>query len=323
VYVQHQHFDDADRHAASLQGWEQSYDQIGPGAFRSAVKQLTLDGMQVFYEAANLRVVQRGNLPPDHAIIGIPMAGSAAFSFGGVRLDDGGVVVASGGAPFELHTPDDMSLVAVMIDPDVLQSVADAAGVTVTSELFRRNVVDMPKAACRRAGYRLAAVLERVLAQPDAFRDAHAQRSLRSEVGEVLVDLLTYHVPDQTNRLTYACQSDIVRRIHNFVLQYPEEPIEIQHLCSVLRVSRRTVQNSFQSVVQTSPVNYLRSLRLAQVRRLLLATRQSDLAISEAAARWGFLHLGHFASAYKNQFGELPSHTARRAPRVRSGGSTR
>ena len=75
------------------------------------------------------------------------------------------------------------------------------------------------------------------------------------------------------------------------------------------------MQNSFQSVVQTSPLNYVRSLRLSQVRRMLLDTRQADLPISDAAARWGFMHLGHFASAYKAQFGELPSTTARRAVR--------
>ena len=40
------------------------------------------------------------------------------------------------------------------------------------------------------------------------------------------------------------------------------------------------------------------------------------LPISDAAARWGFIHLGHFANAYKAQFGELPSTTARRSVRA-------
>jgi AraC family ethanolamine operon transcriptional activator len=315
VFVHHQFFDDADRHAAALQGWEQRYDQIGSGAFRSTVKQVALDGVQVFHEAANLRVVQRGQLPPGHMTFGIPLAGAGAFAFDGARIDRGAFVMAQGGMPFEFHSPDAMSLIGVVVDADMLQRVADTAGVDVSDDVFRRTVVDIPSAACTRAGVQIATLLERVLAQPDGFGEAHAQMELRNQIGEVLVDLLAYHVPATSNRLTYACQADIVRRIHDLVLNHPEEPIDILSLCTQLRVSRRTVQNSFQAVVQTNPLGYLRSLRLSQVRRLLLDTRQSDLSISDAAAQWGFVHLGHFASAYKAQFGELPSHTARRVGR--------
>ncbi|MEI5999856.1 helix-turn-helix domain-containing protein [Paraburkholderia bengalensis] len=316
MYVHHQFFDDADAHAAALRGWDQRYDQIGSGAFRSAVKQIELDGVQVFHESANLRVVQRGQLPPGHMTFGIPLAGAGAFAFGGARIDRGGFVMAAGGTPFEFHSPDDMALIGVVIDANLLQGIADCAGVDLDDALFRRSVLDIPNAACARAGLQLATLIERVLAQPDAFDDVHAQRALRSQVNETLVDLLAYHVPASTNRLTYACQADIVRRIHDFVIHHPEEPIDIESLCKQLRVSRRTVQNSFQAVVQTNPLAYVRSLRLAQVRRLLLDTRQSDLSVSDAAAQWGFVHLGHFANAYKAQFGELPSHTARRSART-------
>jgi len=46
-------------------------------------------------------------------------------------------------------------------------------------------------------------------------------------------------------------------------------------------------------------------------RSLLLDTRVAELSVSDAAAQWGFVHLGHFANAYKAQFGEPPSHTVR------------
>lgn len=313
MFVHHQLFDDVDRHAEALQGWDQRYDQIGPGAYRSVVKQVALDGVQLFQETANARVVQRGHLPPGQMVFGIPLVGAGAFAFGGVRIDRGAIVVARGGMPFELHSPDDMSLIGVVVDSDMLQRVADAAGTKPGDSLFRRKVVDIPGAACTRAGVQIATLLERVLAAPAAFDNAQAQHILRGRVGEVLVDLLTYRISPPPDRLTYACRAEIVRRVHDYVILHPDEPVDILSLCVQLRVSRRTVQNSFQSVVQTGPLTYVRALRLAQVRRLLLDTQQVDLPVCEAAAQWGFVNLGHFANAYRAQFGELPSKTMRRA----------
>jgi AraC family transcriptional regulator, ethanolamine operon transcriptional activator len=82
-------------------------------------------------------------------------------------------------------------------------------------------------------------------------------------------------------------------------------------LCKRLRVSRRTVQNSFQSVTETNPVNYIRSVRLNGVRRELMSTTPQQLSIGDAAAKWGFFHLSHFASEYQELFLELPSQTQR------------
>ncbi|MET3619781.1 helix-turn-helix domain-containing protein [Burkholderia ambifaria] len=313
--VFHQMFDDADRHAEALRGWDQRYDQIGSGCYRSAVKHAVLDGVQLFQETANVRIIQRGRLPPGHTVFGMPLTGSGNFAFGDARMERGTIVMARGGAPFELHSPDDMSLIGVVVDATLMQQIEDAADVRLDERALRRGVVDVPVTARERASVQLATLLERVLSAPDTFDAARAQSELRGEVGNVLVDLLTYRMPGPPNRLTHACHADIVRRVHDYVIEHPEAPVDILSLCTQLRVSRRTMQNSFQSVVQTGPLNYTRALRLAQVRRLLLDTRQSDLPISEAAARWGFIHLGHFANAYKAQFGELPSTTARRTVR--------
>jgi len=315
VRVFHQMFDDADRHAEALRGWDQRYDQIGSGCYRSAVKHAVLDGVQLFQETANVRIIQRGRLPPGHTVFGMPLTGSGNFAFGDARMERGTIVMARGGAPFELHSPDDMSLIGVVVDATLMQQIEDAADVRLDERALRRGVVDVPVTARERASVQLATLLERVLSAPDTFDAARAQSELRGEVGNVLVDLLTYRMPGPPNRLTHACHADIVRRVHDYVIEHPEAPVDILSLCTQLRVSRRTMQNSFQSVVQTGPLNYTRALRLAQVRRLLLDTRQSDLPISEAAARWGFIHLGHFANAYKAQFGELPSTTARRTVR--------
>ena len=76
-------------------------------------------------------------------------------------------------------------------------------------------------------------------------------------------------------------------------------------------MSRRTVQNSFRTVAETTPLNYLRSVRLNGVRRKLMSTAASELSIGDAASAWGFFHLSHFAAEYQELFGELPSQTRR------------
>jgi AraC family ethanolamine operon transcriptional activator len=61
-------------------------------------------------------------------------------------------------------------------------------------------------------------------------------------------------------------------------------------------------------VLGTTPIKYLRSLRLNSVRRAL---RQAapGVTIQDIASHWGFWHLSQFAQDYKKLFGELPSAT--------------
>jgi AraC family transcriptional regulator, ethanolamine operon transcriptional activator len=47
------------------------------------------------------------------------------------------------------------------------------------------------------------------------------------------------------------------------------------------------------------------------IRRELLDGAEDD-DVTRVAARWGFTHLGRFASSYQKIFGEKPSHTLRR-----------
>ena len=87
----------------------------------------------------------------------------------------------------------------------------------------------------------------------------------------------------------------------------------VMELCERLQVSRRTVQNSFRAVADTTPLSYLRSVRLNGVRRALMGSRAGDLTVGDAAGQWGFFHLSHFAAEYQELFGELPSQTPRAA----------
>lgn len=57
-------------------------------------------------------------------------------------------------------------------------------------------------------------------------------------------------------------------------------------------------------------MHYLRDLRLQRVRDELLSGSGSPVA--SVALRWGFEHMGRFATQYRQAFGETPSQTLRR-----------
>jgi AraC family transcriptional regulator, ethanolamine operon transcriptional activator len=311
MYVNYETFEDADRHAHALSGWDQRYDQVGEGAFRSSVKQVATEGVQVFQECANVRVVQRGQLPPGRVTFGLMMGSGAPFSFQGVKADESALIIGAGAKEFVLHSPPGMSMLGVAIDTTLLQSVADTQGIDFERGVLAQQVLNIPSAAGVRAARRVVAAVESALAQPLSFDTPHAQTHFAHDVTESILDLLAFHVPTREDRLTHACRADVVRRSHDLVLAQPEQPISIMDLCAALRVSRRTIQNSFQSVTQMNPLAYLRAVRLAHVRRLLTTTAHEEVSIREAALRWGFSNLGHFASDYKEHFGELPSQTSR------------
>jgi AraC-like DNA-binding protein len=123
---------------------------------------------------------------------------------------------------------------------------------------------------------------------------------------------------DRNQRLASSPGNYIVDKCHQMTLSERQTPPSVIDLCDRLRISRRTVQNSFRAVTQTTPVNYIRCIRLNGVRRELIGTRADELTIGDAASRWGFFHLSHFAADYQALFGELPSRTRRACGPVRA-----
>jgi transcriptional regulator GlxA family with amidase domain len=75
----------------------------------------------------------------------------------------------------------------------------------------------------------------------------------------------------------------------------------------VAGVSARRLQEAFREHLGTTPMEYLRSVRLDRVHAEL---RCGAGGVTETAHRWGFTHLGRFAAAYRERFGVLPSETA-------------
>lgn len=101
-----------------------------------------------------------------------------------------------------------------------------------------------------------------------------------------------------------------VKRAEDYMRANASEVITLETLAQAAGCSIRSLNQGFQQFRDTTPMRFLRQLRLEGAHAEL--SRESTASgITEIALRWGFGHLGRFSSEYRRHFGELPSATAR------------
>ncbi|GAB1642834.1 AraC family transcriptional regulator [Krasilnikovia sp. MM14-A1259] len=104
-----------------------------------------------------------------------------------------------------------------------------------------------------------------------------------------------------------------IRRALDAIHNDPQQPFSVGDLAAVAQVSVRSLQEGFRRHVGCAPMAYLQRVRLDRARDALRVADYSRVTVAAVAHRWGFAHLGRFASAYRARFGEPPSVTLRAA----------
>ncbi|WP_139813549.1 AraC family transcriptional regulator [Mycobacterium simiae] len=89
-------------------------------------------------------------------------------------------------------------------------------------------------------------------------------------------------------------------------------PLTLSSIAARSHISVRTLQQGFQRHLKTSPMAYLREVRLRRAHQALLSADPSTVTVASIAYRWGFTNLGRFAAAHSARYRETPTETLRR-----------
>jgi transcriptional regulator GlxA family with amidase domain len=120
---------------------------------------------------------------------------------------------------------------------------------------------------------------------------------------------------------TSAAQPQTLRRAIAFIHDNAHRDIGLTDIASAIGVTPRSVQYTFRRHLGTTPLEYLRRVRLDRAHRDLQAADPAVDTVMAIAGRWRFGHPGRFSIAYKEAFGHPPSRTLR-AGRPLSGAVT-
>ncbi len=304
------YFRDIHVHAATVQQWSQDYSQLSGGAAESSLTQLTTERCHIFLEQINQRVVQNGVAPRGRMCFALPINVPGSVRMQGRDVDGSSLFFLGGGEEFMFHMPTGMQLLSVTFERDMFeQALTHTAAAKDIGALLRQPVIRVPHKRFADTRHRLLAMFTQALSSETSA--GAWEQAFEEAVLDELLQLMTDPACDKQQRSPSSTRSFIVEKCHRLVAAQMTHAPSVSDLCEQLQISRRTLQNSFHAVAETTPLNYLRSVRLNGVRRTLMSTQAAQLSIGDAAAQWGFYHLSHFAADYFQLFAELPSQTAR------------
>lgn len=310
---------DPDEHAAQLSGWEQTYDQLSPGKFSGELVDCWFSDLQLFREITNRAVQQVGCSWRRSRTFLIPYAmdGVARWGSGCTEIMDmEGPVTLSGHDELDFRTSSFLDLLAISVDAEALSSYS----LLTEGYDFEKLLVGKGRLPCQPEQLRelrslLATIFDILRTSPNLLTYGSVQKIIQQSLLNAVITTFSKSEPEDkvVKGRRSAAHYRTVQKAKQYVLDHLEDPVTMVDLCSVLAVSRRTLHTCFMEVAGTNPVQYLRAVRLNNVRRDLRTKVTSDTKVQDVAAHWGFWHLGHFATEYKRMFGEQPSETLRKS----------
>src|SRR5256885_1984007 len=113
--------------------------------------------------------------------------------------------------------------------------------------------------------------------------------------------------------------ADLTRTL-GWLRSHLSEPVQLDLLAQIAGVRPRTLETHFKMFLGTTPLGWVRRMRLARARQELLHAG-SQATVTDIALASGFSQLGRFAGQYCKAFGELPSTTIQRIRNLSTDGA--
>lgn len=131
-----------------------------------------------------------------------------------------------------------------------------------------------------------------------------------------VVELLSDQAIVAALRFRVPTRYDLVARLIDLGVQ-STDLLSLDSVVEQLSCSRRSLIQGCKELTGYGPIQLLRLQRLERVHQALRQGRQEEsfesASVAAVAERFGFFSRGHFAAAYKKQYGQSPSQTLNQA----------
>jgi AraC-like DNA-binding protein len=266
---------------------------------------LSLPGCEVNFTKSFPRITD-AQLGPDCTAVALSMDDGAPIRFNGVERDETVITIGGGGAIYSAVETMPRQYASIIFRPEITNRGWPQTGANFHLFEASRDTYLKLRVLIRK----VFAVASEIGGMPGTGGVAAAMReSLLAAIDTAVAEFVPSRWSSQANA---SRQIKIFRDIEAALSDHVGDVIYSEELAVRIGVSVRTMHDAVQRYRGMSLHRYLRLRRLWLVRRRLVAGADS---VKAAALAYGFWHLGDFAQAYREQFGEIPSETLARSRR--------
>jgi AraC-like DNA-binding protein len=150
---------------------------------------------------------------------------------------------------------------------------------------------------------------------PDILDMPEVRQALEEQLIHIMVRCLTNGTSAETTT-GYHRRDAIIARFEEFLSANPDRPLYLTEICAGVGVSERTLRACCEEHLGMGPIRFLTLRRMHLAHRALLRADPSKSTVTRIVTDHGFWELGRFSVAYRTLFGEKPSATLKRPPKV-------
>ncbi|MCP3923805.1 MAG: AraC family transcriptional regulator [Desulfobacterales bacterium] len=196
-----------------------------------------------------------------------------------------------------------------LVDDDPLLSVFININITVLNQIFGK--MDLPIVNPKKTHRGLY-----VAKTTDSIKDAVKRllQTLQSEedsriIGEGVVHEILYRIACSENAeplYALALQNTNISRVDKALKEIHtnyQHSMDVEKLAGLVNMSTSAFHRAFKDVTSSSPIQYIKKIRLDKARNLLLV---NGLRVNEAATEVGYESATQFSREFKRYFGSSP-----------------
>ena len=267
------------------------HQQITAGQFEGKLKRIILPDIIIDHGEYNLKLMAQGAFSPNTVTLMIVHHMDEIGKICGGDLLAGSLIVLPIHADAEFTIPQNTSWTAINVPKKHLAKYRLNVNQTQLFTLDKKTFTYFNQ----------------------TYLQIESQLSKGIESQEVLQDMILAHfiqaIESLENRLDlhYSEGYLMALNVRDYIIDNIVEPLKMYKLCQLTNKSVRTIERTFKQMFNLTVREYHSSYRLALVRQTLI--HDKNTSVSNAALKYGYLHLSRFSCSYKNLFQELPSQT--------------